>query len=204
MTTVPSESTTLETAVERLLATRDRVIVERAGVPVAAVVTLRDLDGLDRTVELLSDPRIVRRIVEAESAIQRGSLFMGEELAVLDPDAMFVARSVAGGATLAAAMRSGGGTRWDLVAGTAARDAVNGLSLHVADAVRRFIFGPLLDNPAAGGTELRGYLNRRYAAKIETALVIYRLDSVKRVVRLIDVVHVGGTVGETETGVKRW
>ncbi len=204
MDVIPSDGTALDAAVDRLLSTRERVIVERDGNPVAAVVSLRDLDGLDRSVELLSDPRIVRRIVEAEAAIQRGNLFMGEELAALDPDAMFVARAVSGGVALAASMRSGGGNRWDLVAGTAARDAIDGLAAHVADAVRRFIFGPLLDNPAASGTELRGYLSRRFASRIETTLVIYRLDSVKRVVRLIEVVHVGGTVGEQESSAKRW
>ena len=154
MAVVPSEGETLDQVVDRLLATRERIMIVRDDVAIAAVVSTRDLDGLDRSVEILSEPKVVRRIIESETAIQQGSLLMGEELAALDPDAMFVARSVAGGAALAASMRSGGGQRWDLVAGMAARDSLNDLPGHVAHAVRRFVFGPLLDNPAAAGVEL--------------------------------------------------
>ncbi len=199
-----SESENLGQVIDRVLATRERAVFERDGKPVTAMVSARELKGLDLTVDLLSDPRTVRRIVEAENAIHSGSLFMGEELAVLDPEGRFVARSVAGGAALAAAMRSGGGTRWDLVTGTAARDSLDALQLHVADAVRRFVFGPMLNDPAVAGVELRGFLSRRFAARIETTLVVYRLDSVKRVVRLIEVLNMGGSVGDHESAARRW
>ena len=129
----------------------------------------------------------MRRILEGEAALQGGNLYMGEELAALDPDARFVARAVTGGVVLAAAMRSGGGSRWDLVASVPARKALDDLQFHVADAVRRFIFGQMLNDPAGYGVELRGFLARRLAARVETALVIYRLDSVKHVVRLVEV-----------------
>jgi PHD/YefM family antitoxin component YafN of YafNO toxin-antitoxin module len=202
MAVLASEGDNVKDVVDRVLATRDRLVVDRAGVPAAVVMTARDLEGLEYTIDLLSEPRTVRRILEGEAALQGGNLYMGEELAALDPDARFVARAVTGGVVLAAAMRSGGGSRWDLVASVPARRALDDLQFHVADAVRRFIFGQMLNDPAGHGVELRGFLGRRLAARVETALVIYRLDSVKHVVRLVEVLHLGGLVGQHES--RRW
>lgn len=202
MAVLASEGDNVKDVVDRVLATRDRLVVDRAGLPVAVVMTARDLEGLEYTIDLLSEPRTVRRILEGEAALQGGNLYMGEELAALDPDARFVARAVTGGVVLAAAMRSGGGSRWDLVASVPARKALDELQFHVADAVRRFIFGQMLNDPASHGVELRGFLARRLAARVETALVIYRLDSVKHVVRLVEVLHIGGLVGQHES--RRW
>jgi hypothetical protein len=47
--------------------------------------------------------------------------------------------------------------------------------------------------------ELHGFLARRLAARVETVLVIYRLDSVKRVVRLVEVLNIGGLVGRHDS-----
>ncbi len=202
MAVLAGEGDNVKDVVDRVLATRDRLVVDRAGVPAAVIMAARDLEGLEYTIDLLSEPRTVRRILEGEAALQGGNLYMGEELAALDPDARFVARAVTGGVVLAAAMRSGGGGRWDLVASVPARKALDDLQLHVADAVRRFIFGQLLNDPVGHGVELRGFLGRRLASRVETALVIYRLDSVKHVVRLVEVLYVGGVVGRHES--RRW
>ena len=75
------------------------------------------------------------------------------------------------------------------------KKALGELQPHVADAVRSFIFGELLANPVASGVELRGFLSRRLAARVETALVIYRLDSVKHLIRLVEIFNLGGLVG---------
>jgi len=170
-------------------------------VQAAAVVSARELAGLEYSIDLLSEPKMVRRILEGEAALQSGNLYMGEELAALDPDARFVVRSVTGGLNLAPTVRVSG-EEWGLVASVPSRKALDELQFHVADATRKFIFGPLLVDPMSSGVELHGFLARRLAARVETALVIYRLDSVKRLVRLVEVLNVGGLVGRPDN--HRW
>jgi hypothetical protein len=106
---------------------------------------------------------------------------------------------VTGGVALAAAVRTTPDSRWGLVASEPARKALDELQFHVADEARRFIFGQLLVDPVASGVELHGFLARRLAARVETALVVYRLDSVKRVVRLVEVLNIGGLVGRHDS-----
>jgi len=199
---VADKDDNVDAVVDNVLATRERIVVERGGVPVAVIMPARELEGLEYTIELLSEPKTVRRIIEAEAALQSGNLYMGEELAALDPDARFVARVVTGGMSLVATVRPSTDERWGLVASEPARKALDELQFHVADAARRFIFGKLLDDPIGSGVELRGFLARRLATRVETALVIYRLDSVKRVVRLVEVLSIGGLVGRHDT--RRW
>ena len=202
MAAVADKDDNVDAVVDNVLATRERIVVERGGVPVAVIMPARELEGLEYTIELLSEPKTVRRIIEAEAALQSGNLYMGEELAALDPDARFVARVVTGGMSLVATVRPSTDERWGLVASEPARKALDELQFHVADAARRFIFGKLLDDPIGSGVELRGFLARRLATRVETALVIYRLDSVKRVVRLVEVLSIGGLVGRHDT--RRW
>jgi antitoxin YefM len=191
----------LEAVVDQVLSTRDRVVVERAGVQAAVVVSARELAGLEYSIDLLSEPKMVRRILEGEAALQSGNLYMGEELAAIDPDARFVVRSVTGGLNLARTVRVSG-DEWGLVASVPSRKALDELQFHVADAARKLIFGPLLVDPMSSGVELHGFLARRMAAKVETALVIYRLDTVKRLVRLVEVLNIGGLVGRADN--HRW
>ena len=198
MAAVAGKDDNVDEVVDHVLATRERVLVERDGAPAAVIISARELEGLEYTIDLLSEPKTVRRIREAEAALQSGNLYMGEELAALDPDARFVVRAVTGGASLAAA-RSSADTRWGLVGSEPARKALDELQFHVADEARRFIFGQLLIDPIGSGVELHGFLARRLAARVETALVIYRLDSVKRVVRLVEVLNIGGLVGRQDS-----
>jgi PHD/YefM family antitoxin component YafN of YafNO toxin-antitoxin module len=192
----------VDAVVDHVLATRERILVERDGAPAAVIISARELEGLEYTIDLLSEPKMVRRILEAEAALQSGNLYMGEELAALDPDARFVARAVSGSASLAVAARPSGDDRWGLVGSEPARKALDELQFHVADAARRFIFGQLLIDPIGSGVELHGFLSRRLATRVETALVIYRLDSVKRVVRLVEVLNIGGLVGRHDS--RQW
>ena len=188
----------IDDVVDNVLATRERVFVERGGSPAAVIMSARELEGLEYTIELLSEPKMVRRILEAEAALQSGNLYMGEELAALDPDARFVVRGIGGGLSVAAP-RSTTDNRWGLVSSEPARRALDELQFVVADEARRFIFGQLLVDPVASGVELHGFLARRLATRVETALVIYRLDSVKRVVRLVEVLNIGGMIGRHDT-----
>jgi PHD/YefM family antitoxin component YafN of YafNO toxin-antitoxin module len=193
-----SKGDDLEAVVERVVATRDRVVVERAGVPAAIMLSPRELEGLEYSVDLLSEPKLVRRILEGEAALQSGNLYMGEELAALDPDGRFVVRSVTGGLTVSPIPRPAGEDSWGLVASMPSRKALDDLKFHVADAVRTFVFGPLLAEPTHAAVELQGFLARRLATKVETALVIYRLDTVKHLIRLVEILNIGGLVGRRE------
>ena len=199
MAAVAGKGDNVDDVVDHVLATRERVLVERDGAAAAVIIPARELEGLEYTVDLLSEPKTVRRILEAEAALQSGNLYMGEELAALDPDARFVVRAVTGGVALAAAARTTADNRWGLVASEPARKALDELQFHVADEARRFIFGQLLVDPIGSGVELHGFLARRLAARVETVLVIYRLDSVKRVVRLVEVLNIGGLVGRHDS-----
>ena len=50
-------------------ATHDRVVVTRAGGPVAVLVSLDDLAALEETIEILSDGTAVAELVQARSEI---------------------------------------------------------------------------------------------------------------------------------------
>lgn len=199
MAAVAGKGDNVDDVVDHVLATRERVLVERDGAPAAVIIPARELEGLEYTIDLLSEPKTVRRILEGEAALQSGNLYMGEELAALDPDARFVVRAVTGGVSIATAARSNTDNRWGLVGSEPARKALDELQFHVADEARRFIFGQLLIDPIGSGVELHGFLARRLATRVETALVIYRLDSVKRVVRLVEVLNMGGLVGRHDS-----
>ncbi|MGD0984561.1 MAG: type II toxin-antitoxin system Phd/YefM family antitoxin [Acidimicrobiales bacterium] len=202
MAALAGKGDTVEEVVDHVLTTRERMFVERNGAPAAVIMSTCELEGLEYTIDLLSEPKTVRRILEAEAALQSGNLYMGEELAALDPDARFVVRTVTGGVPLAAAVRTTGDGRWGLVASEPARKALDELQFHVADEARRFIFGQMLVDPIGSGVELHGFLTRRLAARVETALVVYRLDSVKRVVRLVEVLNIGGLIGRHDS--RQW
>ena len=174
-------------------------MVEHEGVPAAVVLSARELEGLEYSIDLLSEPKLVRRILEGEAALQSGNLYMGEELAALDPDARYIVRSVTGGLMLAPTSRATGHRSWGLVASVPAGKALDELQFHVADIARDFIFGQLLADPNGSGVELHGFLARRLVARVETALVVYRLDSVKHLVRLVEVLHLGGLLGRQES-----
>ena len=199
MAAVAGKGDNVDDVVDHVLATRERVLVERDGAAAAVIIPARELEGLEYTIDLLSEPKTVRRILEGEAALQSGNLYMGEELAALDPDARFVVRAVTGGVSIATAARSNTDNRWGLVGSEPARKALDELQFHVADEARRFIFGQLLIDPIGSGVELHGFLARRLATRVETALVIYRLDSVKRVVRLVEVLNIGGLVGRHDS-----
>ena len=128
MAVLAGKDDNLDAVVDQVVSTRDRVVVERAGVPAAFVVSAREMEGIDYSIELLSEPKTVRRILEGEAALQSGNLYMGEELSALDPDARYVLRSVRGGLNLAPTAR-GGGSAWGLVASVPSRKALDELQI---------------------------------------------------------------------------
>ena len=62
----------LSEVVERLEREHGRVIITKHGRPAAVVLSVEDLEGLEETLELLSDPRAMRRIRKAQAEILAG------------------------------------------------------------------------------------------------------------------------------------
>ena len=63
----------LSEVVERLEREHGRVIITKHGRPAAVVLNIEDLEGLEQTLELLSDARAMRRIRKAEAEILAGN-----------------------------------------------------------------------------------------------------------------------------------
>ncbi len=62
----------LSEVVERLEREHGRVVITKHGRPAAVVLNVEDLEDLEQTLELLSDPRAMRRIRKAETEIAAG------------------------------------------------------------------------------------------------------------------------------------
>lgn len=62
----------LSEVVERLEREHGRVVITKHGRPAAVVLNVEDLEGLEQTLELLSDPSAMRRIRKAEAEIAAG------------------------------------------------------------------------------------------------------------------------------------
>lgn len=58
--------------VERVSSQQDRVVVTREGQPAAVLISLDDLEALEETLAVLSDPELLARVREGEQAADRG------------------------------------------------------------------------------------------------------------------------------------
>jgi prevent-host-death family protein len=58
----------------------DRVVLTRNGRPAAVILSPDDLEALEETVEILSNPKAMREIRRAESDIDRGRYATADEL----------------------------------------------------------------------------------------------------------------------------
>jgi antitoxin YefM len=58
--------------VDRVERQQDRVIVTRNGKPAAVVISLDDLESLEETLAVMSDPAMMAQIQESESAAAAG------------------------------------------------------------------------------------------------------------------------------------
>ena len=70
----------LSEIVDRVSTHHDRVTLTRNGRPAAVLISPEDLDALEDTLEILSDPRAVREIQQAREDIARGKGISGDEL----------------------------------------------------------------------------------------------------------------------------
>jgi prevent-host-death family protein len=65
---------------DRVEGQHDRVVVTRNGRPAAVLVSPEDLDSLEETLAVLSDPDLMQQIREGEAAIEAGDTLTLEEL----------------------------------------------------------------------------------------------------------------------------
>ncbi len=66
--------------VDRVEHTRDRIIITRNGRPVAVLISPKELESLEDTLELLSDPDAIRQLDESRHAYAAGDFITGDEL----------------------------------------------------------------------------------------------------------------------------
>jgi PHD/YefM family antitoxin component YafN of YafNO toxin-antitoxin module/mRNA-degrading endonuclease RelE of RelBE toxin-antitoxin system len=178
----------------------ERVTLLDQGAPVAVLVRPYDLRALLESVELLSDRDVMHRILEGESAFQGGDVISGSDLGSLDPEQRFAGQAAARSAGPSAPPDG----HWELaVSGPASRSLAK-LPAHMRDLVLHLMFDQLTLDPTRYGVELRGGLSRRYVAHVETEMVVYRLDTVKRVIRVIEVLRGGGLLGQSREASQRW
>lgn len=62
----------LSEVVERLEREHGRVVITKHGRPAAVVLSIEDLEGLEETLEILSNPALMRRIKKAEAELDAG------------------------------------------------------------------------------------------------------------------------------------
>lgn len=62
----------LSEVVERLEREHGRVVITKHGRPAAVVLNVEDLEGLEETLELLSDKRAMRRVRQGQAEIAGG------------------------------------------------------------------------------------------------------------------------------------
>jgi prevent-host-death family protein len=62
----------LSEVVERLEREHGRVVITKHGRPAAVVMSIEELEGLEETLDILSNPGLMRRIKKAEAEIEAG------------------------------------------------------------------------------------------------------------------------------------
>lgn len=65
--------------VGRVSREQDRVVVTRNGIPVAVLVSPEDLESLEETLEVMSDPELVLQMRESQAELERGEEGMSLE-----------------------------------------------------------------------------------------------------------------------------
>jgi prevent-host-death family protein len=62
----------LSEVVDRLEREHGRVVITKHGRPAAVVMSVADLEGLEETLALLADPKVMRRIKKANAELAEG------------------------------------------------------------------------------------------------------------------------------------
>ena len=70
----------LSEIVDRVERQHERVVLTRNGRPAAVIMSPADLEALEDTLDLLSDPEAMREIIEAREDVREGRSFSAEQL----------------------------------------------------------------------------------------------------------------------------
>ncbi len=70
----------LSELVDRVEQQAERIIVTRNGRPAAVLMSPADLESLEETLAVLSDPELMEQLREGEAAVERGDAFPLEEI----------------------------------------------------------------------------------------------------------------------------
>lgn len=70
----------LSNLVDQVEDTHDRVLITRNGKPAAVLMSPEDLESLEETLEILSDPAAMKRIRKAQREVDRGAVLDEEQL----------------------------------------------------------------------------------------------------------------------------
>lgn len=65
---------TLSSVVERVETTHERVVITRNGRPAAVLINPADLEALEETLDVLSDPATMQQLREGEAAVAAGDV----------------------------------------------------------------------------------------------------------------------------------
>jgi antitoxin YefM len=73
----------LSEVVDEIVTTQERVTVTRNGRPVAVLLSTDDLEAIEETLAILSDPAAMRQIEQGRAAIADGDVANREEIEAL-------------------------------------------------------------------------------------------------------------------------
>jgi antitoxin YefM len=66
--------------IDEVAGTHERVVVTKNGSPVAVILAVEDYESLMETVEILSDPKAVAEIRDAEARMNEGEAFSQDDI----------------------------------------------------------------------------------------------------------------------------
>lgn len=70
----------LPKVIEEIVSKMDRFIVTKRGKPVALIMSIDDYESIIETLDVLADKKLMKRIKQAETDIQKGDLRTLEEV----------------------------------------------------------------------------------------------------------------------------
>jgi antitoxin YefM len=70
----------LSALIDQVEDTHDRVVITRNGKPAAVLISPEDLESLEETLEILSDPAAIKRIRRAKHDIDHGDVLDEQQL----------------------------------------------------------------------------------------------------------------------------
>lgn len=82
VTSLANVKAQLSAFVESVSATHERIVITRNGQPAAVLISPEDLESLEETIAILSDPAAMAEIAEARRAIEVGDLVDAEDVTV--------------------------------------------------------------------------------------------------------------------------